>query len=126
MAVSAVRRAAAYSSKLDPAVVATRLTARATDMKAEAGASAAEAADLDDKVRSVLGGATAAVSSILVPAYLAFGRKLGKLNRTHNGKTFAAEALLVGVLFFGRGLDADVLNAIALNVFGIVIDVDPA
>jgi hypothetical protein len=126
MAVSAVRRAAAYSSKLDPAVVALRLTARAADMKAEAGASAAQAADLDDKVRSVLGGATAAVPSILVPAYLAFGRRLGKLNRTHNGKTFGAEALLVGVLFFGRGLDPLVLEAIALNVFGIVIDVDPA
>jgi hypothetical protein len=126
MAISAVRRASAYSAKLDPATTASRLTARSADMKAEAGAAAAVAADLDDKVRSVLGGATAAVSSILVPAYLAFGRKLGKLNRTHNGKTFAAEALLEGVKFFGRGLDADVLNAIALNVFGIVIDVDPA
>jgi hypothetical protein len=126
MAVSAVRRAAAYSAKLDPATTAARLTARSADMKAEAGSAAAVAADLDDKVRSVLGGATAAVSSILVPAYLAFGRRLGKLNRTHNGKTFAAEALLYGVVCFGRGLDAAVLNAIALNVFGIVIDVDPS
>jgi len=126
MAVSAVRRAAAYNAKLDPATTALRLTARSADMKAEAGASAAQAADLDDKVRAVLGGAATAVQSILVPAYLAFGRKLGKLNRTHNGKTFAAEALLAGVVFFGRGLDALVIEAIALNVFGIVIDVNPA
>jgi hypothetical protein len=126
MAVSAVRRAAAYSAKLDPATTALRLTARKVDMVAEAGASAAVAADLDDKVRSVLGGAAAAVPSILVPAYLAFGRRLGKLFRTHNGKTFAAEALLYGVVCFGRGLDPLVLEAIALNVFAIVIDVNPA
>ncbi len=125
MAMSAVRRAAAYSQKLDPTQTAARLTARATDMKAEAGAAAADAADLDDKVRSVLGGAATAVKSILVPSYLALGRKWGKLARTHNGKTFAAEALLVGVQFYGRGLDPLVIEAIALNVFGIVIDVNP-
>jgi hypothetical protein len=125
MAVSAVRRAAAYAAKLDPAATATRLTARKVDMVSEAGASAAVQSDIDDKVRAVLGGAATAVGVLLVPGYLAFGRKLGKLVRTHNAKSAAAEAALVGAVFLGRGLTDVVLEAIALDVFGIVIDLTP-
>jgi hypothetical protein len=125
MAISAVRRAAAYAAKLDSAVVKTRIDARKTDMISEAGAAQADQASIEAKTRAVIGGATVAVQTILVPAYLAFSRKLGALVRKHSGKTATAEAQLQGDLWVARGLDTAVIDAIALDVHGLTIDTSP-
>jgi hypothetical protein len=121
MAVSAVRRAAAYAAKLDPAVVETRLIARKTDMISEAGVSAASQADIEAKTRAVLGGAAAAVNVILVPSYLAYAKKLGKIVSTHPGKTATAEAQIVKTAWTSRGLTSAVCVAIAADVFGLTV-----
>jgi hypothetical protein len=119
MAVSAVRRAAAYAAKLDTTVVKGRLDARKTSMISEAGIAQANQADIESKVRAVLGAAAAAVPVTLVPFYLAFARKVDKIQRTHSGKTVAAEAQIVKTAWTSRGLVSAVLNAIDLDCFGI-------
>jgi len=119
MAVSAVRRAAAYAAKLDTTVLKSRVDARKTSMIAEAGVSAAKQANIEGEVRSVLGGAAAAVPVTLVAMYIAFGRVIARIVATHSGKTVAAEAQIVKTAWTSRGLVSAVLNSITLNVFGI-------
>jgi hypothetical protein len=94
-------------------------------MIAEAGTEQAIQADTEAKTRAVIGGATVAVQSILVPSYLALSRKLGALVRRHAGKTATAEAQLQGDLWVARGLDTAVVDAIALDVHGLTIDTSP-
>jgi hypothetical protein len=119
MAISAVRRAAAYAAKLDPTVVSTRLTARKSEMISEAGGAAANMADIEAKCRAVLGGAGSAVPVLLVGMYLSYAKKLSKVVAAHSGKTAAAEAQILKTAWTSRGLTSAVLNSIALDLFGI-------
>jgi hypothetical protein len=119
MAVSAVRRAAAYAAKLDTTVLKARVDARKVSMISEAGVSAANQADIEAKTRSVLGGAGTAVPVTLVAMYIAFARRVGKIVATHSGKTVAAEAQIVKTAWTSRGLTSAVLNSITLDLYGI-------
>jgi hypothetical protein len=74
---------------------------------------------MEEEVRVVL--YESSVPTILFVPYLDFGRQLYRLVRKQNlaGPSLALEAGLLRDKWHGRGLDRDILNAIAFKVFNV-------
>lgn len=75
-------------------------------------ASAERAEAIEDNTKTVLNGA-GAVPFALIPSYMAFAKQAGSLKDRLLGESLADEVAILTVKWVSRGLDEDVLLAIA-------------
>jgi hypothetical protein len=86
-------RAAKAQAKLDPTIVASRLTAQQTTMNQRGGQAQQDAADVAGTVRGILN--QYGVCGNFANTFQAFGNELAAKARKYEGAAFTAEAGLV-------------------------------
>jgi hypothetical protein len=83
-------------------------------------AGSAHAAEIADKLRSVL--AAHGIPGARFVSYFAFAQKLGSLSRNYTAKSLAMAASDLIDLYEAKSLDGDALRAIALSLFGVNVN----
>jgi hypothetical protein len=107
-----------YTYRLNPTRIMEDITAKKPDMVAQETTIFSELQAIEEHVRGVLSGETAA--SIQYPFYQAFAKEVWKVHRHYGGGNVVIDevALLVSK-WKTRGLTESVLNKIRDEVFGI-------
>jgi len=120
MARSAVNRISKYSAKLVGDVVKNRIDAQRDSMIEQVTNKFTEYANYDIQIKEVCD-ADGTATSIQMPFYYAYGRKVAKIVNTHGvGAIATAEAQGQMNIWVERGLTDTVLVSIA-NLFGVTV-----
>ena len=119
MARDSESRVAAWQAKFNVGRVAETLYDRRQAMLERVRVAFEGLCRMEEEVRTVLN--ESAVPTILFVPYLDFGRQLYRLTRKQNvsGQSLQLEAGLLRDKWQARGLDRDILNAIAYKVFNV-------
>jgi len=117
MVRDASRRITKYTAKIVGDVVKNRIDALKDSMVEQVTDKFAALVDIENEVKSKLN--TWGVTSITVPFYLSYARRLYKLSNKHSGGTLNTEACIATKAFIDRELDPYYLQQIALDVFSL-------
>jgi hypothetical protein len=124
-AMSSIDRLTKYSAKLDPAHVATVLTALKPDMIVAETAQFADQENMESLTRATLA-TEGAVHTIQFPMYHAYVKELNRIQGTfHGGAPMMSEVVTVTNKWVSRGLMFSTLAKLALDIFDIVIPPTP-
>lgn len=108
-----------YTAKLVGDVIKNRIDAQKEFMVAQVADKFPELVNKETAIKSLLNGW--GTSTIEVPFYLSYGRKLYGLSLKHQDEILIDEACIAYKAWFARGLDGDKLVQIASDVFTIPI-----
>jgi hypothetical protein len=113
------RRIIKYSAKIQPDVIKQRFKDEKDSMVDQVTQQFSTLAQLEANAKAILD--ENEVATYLIPFYLSFVRQLYRITRTHTGTTANTEAQLYKSIWVARGLDDDVLIALASQLFGLTL-----
>lgn len=119
MTKSVARRLAKYDAKAVGDVVKNRIDAQRGDMVSNYGSSLNEQARIENDTKTVLN--ATGVPPYMIPPYIAFAKRVGKISTTHSGATATTEVCIEFAKGVSRLLDGSILNQICIDVFTIDI-----
>jgi hypothetical protein len=115
------RAAAAYGSKMNPAIVRSRVNAKGAIIALEYEQAADELVGYENDLHETLAEISPAPSVIEVRYYQEFQREVGAAKKKYGGGVLTREATALANLWLGRGLNYNTMKTIAYDLFGITI-----